>query len=442
MSRPVVAIVGKPNVGKSALFNKLTGHRTSIVEDTPGITRDRIYGECDWNGRKFTIIDTGGIEQESSDMILNFMRRQAEIAIDTADVIIFMTDIRTGVTASDHEVTSMLLKSKKPIVLAVNKIDSIGEPPLEFYEFYNLGLGDPIALSAVHGNGTGDLLDRCVEHFPDGNEEDEDAEIIKVAVIGKPNAGKSSLINKILGEERVIVSSTPGTTRDAIDTYFENKHGKFMFIDTAGIRKKSRMDSDIEKYSVLRAYMAVERADVCLIMIDATEGATEQDTKIAGFANEKGKANILLVNKWDLVDKDEKTMDKMRSEVKEAFKFMDYAPVHFISAKTGQRVERLFDLIKYCFDQNAIRISTGVLNDVLAEATAKVQPPSDKGRRLKIYYITQPSTKPPTFVVFANSIELFHYSYRRYIENQIRSVFGLEGTPIRLIIREKGDKSS
>lgn len=442
MSRPVVAIVGKPNVGKSALFNKLTGQRTSIVEDTPGVTRDRIYGECDWNGRKFSIIDTGGIEPESSNMILNFMRRQAEIAIETADVIIFMTDIRTGVTASDHEVASMLLKSKKPIILAVNKIDSIGEPPLEFYEFYNLGLGDPIALSSVHGNGTGDILDKCVKNFPAGLEEDDDPEIIKVAVIGKPNSGKSSLINKILGEERVIVSATPGTTRDAIDTYFENEHGKFMFIDTAGIRKKSRVDDNIERYSVLRAYMAVERADVCLIMIDATEGATEQDTKIAGFAHEKGKANIIVVNKWDLVEKDTRTMDKMRDEVKETFKFMDYAPVHFISAKTGQRIDRLFDLIKYCTDQNAIRITTGVLNEILAEATAKVQPPSDKGRRLKLYYITQPSTKPPTFVVFANSIELFHYSYRRYIENQIRSVFGLEGTPIRLIVREKGDKNS
>ena len=438
--KPVVAIVGRPNVGKSMLFNKLTGKRLSIVEDTPGVTRDRIYGETDWNGRTFTIVDTGGIEPRADSEILEFMRRQAEIAIDNATVIIFLTDIRTGLTASDQEVANMLLRSGKPIVLAVNKMDSTGAPDPDFYEFYNLGLGDPIAVSAVHGHGTGDLLDACVQYFPPEEEEEEEDDAIKVAVIGKPNAGKSSLINKILGEERVIVSNVAGTTRDAIDSYFENEKGKFCFIDTAGMRKKSKVDDRIEKFSVLRSTMAIERSDVCLILIDAQEGVTEQDTKVAGLAHEAGKACIIVVNKWDAIEKDGKTMDKMRQEVMRDLSYMTYAPIIFISALTGQRVDRLFELITYVNNQAAMRITTGMLNSLLADATARVQPPTDKGRRLKIYYMTQVGIRPPHFVCFCNDARLFHFSYQRYLENQIRATFGLEGTPVRLTIRQKSDK--
>lgn len=441
--KPIVAIVGRPNVGKSMLFNKLIGKRLSIVEDTPGVTRDRIYGETDWNGRAFTLIDTGGIEPRTDSQILEFMRSQAQIAIDHANVIIFLTDIKTGLTASDQEVASMLLRSRKPIVLAVNKMDSTGAINPDFYEFYNLGMGDPIAVSAVHGHGTGDLLDACVQYFPpeeEGEEEEDDA--IKVAVIGKPNAGKSSLVNRILGEERVIVSNVAGTTRDAIDSRFENEKGKFVFIDTAGMRKRSKVEEDIEKYSVLRATMAIERADVCLIMIDATEGVTEQDTKVAGLAHEAGKASIIVINKWDLIEKDGKTMDKMREEIRQSLLFMSYAPILFISAKTGQRVDRLFELIDYVSNQATTRITTGMLNNVLADAQTRVQPPSDKGRRLKIYYMTQVGVKPPHFVVFCNDARLFHFSYQRYLENCIRNTFGLEGTPIILSIRQKGEKEN
>ena len=441
--KPIVAIVGRPNVGKSMLFNKLIGKRLSIVEDTPGVTRDRIYGEADWNGRAFTLIDTGGIEPRTDSQILEFMRSQAQIAIDHANVIIFLTDIKTGLTASDQEVASMLLRSRKPIVLAVNKMDSTGSINPDFYEFYNLGLGDPIAVSAVHGHGTGDLLDACVQYFPpEEEEEEEEDDAIKVAVIGKPNAGKSSLVNRILGEERVIVSNVAGTTRDAIDSRFENEKGKFVFIDTAGMRKRSKVEEDIEKYSVLRATMAIERADVCLIMIDATEGVTEQDTKVAGMAHEAGKASIIVINKWDLIEKDGKTMDRMREEVRQSLLFMSYAPILFISAKTGQRVDRLFDLIDYVSNQATTRITTGMLNNVLADAQTRVQPPSDKGRRLKIYYMTQVGVKPPHFVVFCNDARLFHFSYQRYLENCIRNTFGLEGTPIILSIRQKGDKEA
>ena len=441
--KPIVAIVGRPNVGKSMLFNKLIGKRLSIVEDTPGVTRDRIYGEADWNGRAFTLIDTGGIEPRTDSQILEFMRSQAQIAIDHANVIIFLTDIKTGLTASDQEVASMLLRSRKPIVLAVNKMDSTGSINPDFYEFYNLGLGDPIAVSAVHGHGTGDLLDACVQYFPPEEEEEEEEEdAIRVAVIGKPNAGKSSLVNRILGEERVIVSNVAGTTRDAIDSRFENEKGKFVFIDTAGMRKRSKVEEDIEKYSVLRATMAIERADVCLIMIDATEGITEQDTKVAGMAHEAGKASIIVINKWDLIEKDGKTMDRMREEVRQSLLFMSYAPILFISAKTGQRVDRLFDLIDYVSNQATTRITTGMLNNVLADAQTRVQPPSDKGRRLKIYYMTQVGVKPPHFVVFCNDARLFHFSYQRYLENCIRNTFGLEGTPIILSIRQKGDKEA
>ena len=438
--KPLVAIVGRPNVGKSMLFNKLIGQRLSIVEDTPGVTRDRIYGESEWCGRKFRLVDTGGIEPRTDDQILSFMREQAEIAIQHADVIIFLTDVKTGLTASDQEVANMLLRSRKPIVRAVNKMDSTGRVDPDFYEFYNLGLGDPIAVSAVHGHGTGDLLDACLQYFPPEDDEEEDEDVIKVAIIGKPNVGKSSLTNRILGTERMIVSNVAGTTRDAIDSYFENEQGKYVFIDTAGMRKKSKVDDVIERYSVLRATMAIDRADVCLIMIDAQEGVTEQDTKVAGLAHEAGKACIIVVNKWDLVEKDGKTMDKMREEVRNGLAFMTYAPILFISAKTGQRVDRLFELIKFVDSQNALRISTGMLNDVLADATARVQPPTDKGKRLKIYYMTQPSTRPPTFVCFVNRADLFHFSYQRYLENRIRDVFGLEGTPMRFIIRERGDK--
>ncbi len=435
-----MAIVGRPNVGKSTLFNKLVGKRLSIVDDTPGVTRDRIYGDCEWLGRQMLLVDTGGIEPYSDDIILSQMRRQAQLAVDSADVIIFVTDIRTGVVATDEEVASMLIKSGKPIVLCVNKADSIGEPPAEFYEFYNLGLGDPVQVSAAHGHGTGDLLDRVLQYLPQENTAEEESDTVKVAVIGKPNAGKSSLVNKIAGEERVIVSDIAGTTRDATDTYVENKYGSFMLIDTAGLRRKSKVDDLIEKYSVIRARMAVERADVCVIMIDAAEGFTEQDSKVAGIAHELGKACIIAVNKWDLVEKDGRTMDSYRKKLMNDFSFMSYAPIIFISAKTGQRLDRLFELIKFVDSQNAMRISTGKLNDVLAAATARVQPPTDKGKRLKIYYMTQASTRPPTFVCFVNNKDLFHYSYQRYLDNQIREVFGLEGTPTRFVIREREKK--
>ena len=438
MSKPIIAIVGRPNVGKSMLFNKIIGRRLSIVEDTPGVTRDRIYGESDWQGRKFTLIDTGGIEPRTDNQILAYMRSQAQIAIDNATVIVFLCDIKTGMTASDQEVASMLQRCGKPVILAVNKVDQ-GRIP-DIYEFYNLGLGDPIAVSAVHGHGTGDLLDACVQYFPPEDEEEEEDDAIKVAVIGKPNAGKSSLVNKILGEERVIVSNVAGTTRDAIDSRFTNDKGSFVFIDTAGMRKKSKVDDNIEKYSVLRATMAIERSDVCLIMIDAREGVTEQDTKVAGLAHEAGKACIIVVNKWDAIEKDGKTMDKMRQDVMRDLSYMTYAPIVFISALTGQRVDRLFELINYVNDQAATRISTGMLNSVLADATARVQPPTDKGRRLKIYYMTQVGIRPPHFVCFCNDARLFHFSYQRYLENQIRATFGLEGTPVRLTIRQKGEK--
>jgi len=437
MSKPVVAIVGRPNVGKSTLFNKLVGARLSIVDDTPGVTRDRIYGDCEWGGRTLLLVDTGGIEPYSDDIILKQMRRQAQLAIDSADVIILVTDVRSGVVSTDREVASMIQKSGKPIVLCVNKCDTVGEPPAEYYEFYNLGLGDPIAVSSVHGMGTGDLLDAVCEYLPPAEENEEEDDTVKVAVIGKPNVGKSSLVNAILGEDRMIVSDIAGTTRDATDSYVENKYGKFVFIDTAGLRRKSRVYDSIEKYSVIRARMAVERAQVCVIMIDAVEGFTEQDSKVAGIAHELGKACIIAVNKWDAVEKDGKTMDSYRKKLMNDFSFMSYAPIIFISAKTGLRLDRLFELIKYVDDQNAMRISTGRLNDLLADATARVQPPTDKGRRLKIFYMTQASTRPPTFVCFVNRKDLFHYSYQRYIDNQIRSVFGLEGTPTRMIIRER-----
>ena len=442
MALPVVAVVGRPNVGKSTLFNKLIGQRLSIVEDTPGVTRDRIYSKCEWLNREFMLVDTGGIEPNTDDIILSQMRRQAELAIERADVIILVTDLRSGVTANDYEVATMLQKSGKPIVLCVNKCDSVGEPPMELYEFYNLGIGEPIPVSAAHGHGTGDLLDAVFEYIDCDYEDEYTDEYVKVAIIGKPNAGKSSLINKLAGEERVIVSDIAGTTRDATDTVIENEHGKFVFIDTAGLRKKSKVLENIERYSVLRAYMAVDRADVAVIVIDAEAGFTEQDSKVAGYAHEQGKACIIAVNKWDIIDKDTKTMDKYREKLSIDFSFMSYVPFIFISAKTGQRVEKLYDLIKYVNDQNSMRISTGMLNDLLAYATARVQPPSDKGKRLKIFYITQPSTKPPTFVTFVNRADLFHFSYQRYLENQIRSTFGLEGTPVRFIVRERGKDTS
>ena len=440
MSKPLVAIVGHPNVGKSMLFNRLVGQRLSIVEDTPGVTRDRLYAEAEWCGRKFNMVDTGGIEPATDSEILLFMREQAQIAINAANVIIFVTDIRTGVTAADKDVANMLLRSKKPVVLAVNKADSTGATDPAVYEFYSLGLGDPLPVSAIHGHGTGDLLDECLKYFPDPDEEDEEDDSIKVAVIGKPNVGKSSLVNRILGEKRVIVSNVAGTTRDAVDSSFENKYGKYVFIDTAGIRRKSRVDERVEKFSVMRAKLAIERADVCLILIDARDGVTEQDTKIAGLAHEAGKASIIVVNKWDLIDKETGTMEKMRKNIMRDLSFMNYAPILFISAMTGQRIERMFELINYVNDQSNMRISTGMLNNVLADAQARVQPPTDKGRRLKIYYMTQTGIKPPCFVIFCNSRELFHFSYQRYIENQIRAVFGLEGTPVRIVIRQKGDR--
>lgn len=440
MAKPIIAVVGRPNVGKSTLFNKLVGKRLSIVDDTPGVTRDRIYGDAEWSGRKVMLVDTGGIEPKTDDIILSSMRAQANLAIDTANVIIFVTDLKSGVTATDMDIASMLQKSGKPIVLCVNKCDNIGDVPAEFYEFYNLGLGDPIAVSSVHGHGTGDLLDEVFKYLPDENLSDDEDDIVNVAIIGKPNAGKSSLVNRVTGEERSIVSDIAGTTRDAIDTLVENEHGKFNFIDTAGLRRNSRIDDRIEKYSVLRAKMAIERSNVCVIMIDGVDGFTEQDSKVAGLAIEQGKACIIAVNKWDIVEKDGKTMDSYRKKLMNDFSFMPYAPIIFISAKTGQRLDRLFDLIKYVNSQNTMRISTGKLNDILADATARVQPPTDKGKRLKIYYMTQASTCPPTFVCFCNNAQLFHFSYQRYLENQIRSTFGLEGTPVRFVIRERGDK--
>lgn len=439
MGKPVVAIVGRPNVGKSMLFNKLIGKRMSIVEDTPGVTRDRLYADCEWCGRTFTLVDTGGIEPQTDSEILRFMRDQAEIAIQNADVIVFITDMRTGLTASDHDVANMLLRSHKPVILAVNKVDSVGEPPAEFYEFYNLGMGEPIAISAVHGHGTGDLLDRCVEYFPDDDIVVEENEGIKVALIGKPNVGKSSLTNKILGEERVIVSDMAGTTRDAVDSAFENEYGKYVFIDTAGIRKKSKVNDDIEKFSVLRASLAVERSDVCLIMIDAQEGVTEQDTKVAGIAHDAGKACIIVVNKWDLVEKDDKTLRKEEEKIRKDLAYMTYAPILFISAKTGQRVGKLFEMINSVYAESCKRITTGMLNNVLADAVARVQPPTDRGKRLKVYYITQTGVCPPNFVIFCNDAKLFHFSYRRYLENKLREVFGFEGTPMRVVIRQKGE---
>jgi GTPase len=437
VAKPIVAVVGRPNVGKSTFFNYIAGQRISIVEDTPGVTRDRIYTEVEWRGRKFTLIDTGGIEPYSQDTIMQQMKKQAEIAIETADVIVFMVDAKDGMTATDKEVATMMRKTKKPIILTVNKVDRVGDPPPEVYEFYNLGLGDIMNISSVHGLGMGDLLDEIYKYFDEMKEEELDEEIIKVAVVGKPNAGKSSLINSILGEERVIVSDIPGTTRDAIDTYVENEGDKYLFIDTAGVRKKSKILENIEKYSAIRSWTAIERADVCLIMIDAVDGVTEQDTKIAGYAHEQGKASIVVVNKWDLIEKDTGTFEEYKKVVHEKLGFMLYAPVMFISAKTGQRVGKLYEQIKSVANQSAFRIATGMLNDVLNEATAMVQPPSDKGKRLKIYYMTQAAVKPPTFILFINNIELMHYSYERYIENQLRKNFGFEGTPIRFIHRQK-----
>ncbi len=441
MARPIVAIVGRPNVGKSTLFNKLIGERRSIVEDTPGVTRDRIYGETEWCGKLLSVIDTGGIEPKTDDIILKQMRFQAEIAIESADVIIFMCDVRTGLTADDRDIAVMLQKSGKPIVPCINKCDSVGQPPFEFYEFYELGFEcEPIAVSSVHGSGTGDLLDAVLEKLPEGAGEEEEDDSIKVAVIGKPNAGKSSIINKIVGQNRLIVSDIAGTTRDAVDTHVEIDGTRFTFIDTAGIRRASKINDKIEKYSVLRAHMAVERADVCLIMIDAATGITEQDEKIAGIAHEAGKASIVVVNKWDSIEKDNSTVNRFNERIRTSLAYMPYAPIVYVSALTGQRINTLFDHIKYVYNQSTTRISTGMLNDVLAEATMKVQPPSDKGRRLKIYYMTQISVAPPTFVIFCNDAELFHFSYQRYLENCLRQTFGFNGTPIRLIIRMKGDE--
>lgn len=439
MARPVVAIVGRPNVGKSTLFNKLVGVRLSIVDDKPGVTRDRIYGDCEWLGHRFLLVDTGGIEPRADDVILSQMRAQANIAIATADVIVLVTDLRSGVVATDQDVANMLQKSGKPVILCVNKCDSVGAPDPEFYEFYNLGMGDPIAVSAVHGHGTGDLLDAVIAYFPPESEEEEEDDTIKVAVIGKPNVGKSSLINRISGQERAIVSDIAGTTRDATDTRIENEYGKFTFIDTAGIRRKSKVTDAIEKYSIIRARTAVERANVCVIMIDATEGFTEQDSKVAGIALDQGKGCIVVVNKWDAVEKDGNTMREYKEKLAVDFAFMKFAPFVFISAKTGQRVDRLFEQIAYVYAQSTMRISTGKLNEILGAATARVQPPTDKGKRLKIYYMTQASVCPPTFVFFVNNAQLFHFSYQRYLENQIREVFGLEGTPVRFIIRERGE---
>ena len=442
MAKPIVAIVGRPNVGKSTLFNKLTGQRLAIVEDTPGVTRDRIFCDCEWCGHKFLLVDTGGIEPNIDDGLLAHMREQAQIAIDSADCIIMVGEIGAGVTAQDQDIAGMLMRSGKPVVLAVNKCDKVGEPPMELYDFYSLGIGDIVPISSVHGHGTGDLLDTVCEnlHFDDNDEEEEDR--IPVAVIGRPNVGKSSLINHMLGENRLIVANEAGTTRDAIDTMVENQYGKFIFTDTAGLRKRGKVESGVERYSVLRSLAAVERSRVCVIMIDATVGFTEQDSKVAGYAHDQGKACIIAVNKWDAVEKDSYTMDKMRKQLEEDFSFMSYAPILFISAKTGQRLDKLFETIQYVDVQNGTRIPTGALNEMLARSTARVQPPSDKGKRLKIFYITQSSTRPPTFVAFVNQKALFHFSYQRYIENQIRENFGLTGTPIRLLIREHGDGSA
>jgi len=437
MAKPVVAIVGRPNVGKSTLFNKIAGKRIAIVEDTPGVTRDRLYTDAEWNGITFTMIDTGGIEPVSTDHILTEMRNQAQVAIDTADVIVLVVDVREGMTATDKDVANMLIRSGKEIIVACNKCDAPGEPPLQLYDFYNLALGEPIPVSGVHGSGVGDLLDEICNHFPENIEEEEEEDIIKIAVVGKPNAGKSSLINRILGENRVIVSPIAGTTRDSIDTYYEKDGEKFLIIDTAGMRKRGKVEENIERFSVIRSLSAVDRADVVLIMIDATEGVTEQDTKIAGYAHEQGKACIICVNKWDLIEKDTKTMNNFRLEVQEGLSYMLYAPIIFISAKTGQRVDKIFEMSKYVANQSAMRVSTGMLNDVLNDATSRVQPPSDKGKRLKIFYITQASVKPPTFVIFVNDKKLAHFSYIRYLENQLRNTFGFEGTPIRFIIRER-----
>ena len=441
MAKPLVAIIGRPNVGKSMLFNKLTGQRTSIVEDTPGVTRDRIYGDCEWCGRTFSLVDTGGIEPGTDSDMLKFMRRQAEIGIELADAIIMVTDVRSGVTAADEDVATMLRKSGKPVALAVNKCDSIGPTNPDVYEFYSLGIGNLFETSAVHGHGTGDLLDWVLENIPQDSGEEEEDDIIRVAIVGKPNVGKSSLLNRILGEERVIVSNVAGTTRDAIDSYFENETGKYCFIDTAGMRRKSKVDDAIEKYSNMRSINAIDRADVCLILVDANEGVTEQDTKIAGLVHEAGKAAIIVVNKWDAVEgKETNTMKNMEDDVRQGLSYMLYAPVVFLSALTGQRVDKLFQVIQDVYAQNTKRITTGALNSVLADATARVQPPTDKGRRLKIYYMTQASSKPPHFVIFCNDARLFHFSYQRYLENQIREVFGLMGTPVRITIRQKGDK--
>ena len=440
MPKPIVAIVGRPNVGKSTLFNKLIGERRAIVEDTPGVTRDRIYGETEWCGRKFSLIDTGGIEPKTDDIILKQMRLQAQIAIESADVIIFLCDVRAGLVADDREIAVMLGKSGKPVIVCVNKIDRVGDLPYEYYEFYELGLkDDPIPLSSLHGSGTGDLLDAIVDKLPAPVDEDEDEDIIRVAVIGKPNAGKSSIINRMVGSERLIVSNIPGTTRDAIDTYVENEWGKFCFIDTAGIRRSSKIDDKIERYSVLRAHMAVERADVCLIMVDANEGVTEQDERIAGIAHEAGKASIICLNKWDSIEKDNSTVNEMTRQVRTALAYMTYAPIQFVSALTGQRVNTLYEMIYAVHANSHMRVTTGVLNDLLHDATARNQPPSDKGKRLKIYYMTQSQVAPPTFVIFCNSAELFHFSYQRYLENCLRETFGFRGTPIRLVIRQKGD---
>ena len=441
MAKPLVAIIGRPNVGKSMLFNKLTGQRTSIVEDTPGVTRDRIYGDCEWCGRTFSLVDTGGIEPGTDSDMLKFMRRQAEIGIELADAIIMVTDVRSGVTAADEDVATMLRKSGKPVALAVNKCDSVGPTNPDVYEFYGLGIDDLFETSAVHGHGTGDLLDWVLANIPEDSGEEEESDLIKVAIVGKPNVGKSSLLNRILGEERVIVSNVAGTTRDAIDSYFENDTGKYCFIDTAGMRRKSKVDDAIEKYSNMRSISAIDRADVCLILVDANEGVTEQDTKIAGLVHEAGKAAVIVVNKWDAVeDKETNTMRDMETQVRQGLSYMLYAPVVFLSALTGQRVDKLFQVIQDVYAQNTKRITTGALNSVLADATARVQPPTDKGRRLKIYYMTQASTKPPHFVIFCNDARLFHFSYQRYLENQIREVFGLQGTPVRITIRQKGDK--
>ena len=439
MSKPIVAIIGRPNVGKSTFFNYIVGKRISIVEDTPGVTRDRVYAEANWRGRNFTLIDTGGIEPESDDIILSQMRMQADIAIDIADVIVFLTDIKQGVTAADHDIALMLKKSKKPIVLVCNKSDTFGKTPDELYEFYNLGIGEPYAVSSVNAKGIGDVLDAIYEKLPEKTDEEDEENVIKVAVIGKPNVGKSSLINKILGENRVIVSDIAGTTRDAVDSEFENEFGKYVFIDTAGIRRKSKINDNLEKYSIVRSLLAIERADVCILMLDAKEGVTAQDTKIAGEAHEAGKGIIIVVNKWDEVEKDNKTMENYKKDVYEKFSYLSYAPIIFISAKTGQRVNKLYEMINMVASQNALRVSTSVLNNVLNEAVTIVQPPTDKGRRLKIFYMTQAQTKPPTFIVFVNDKKLFHFSYERYLVNQIRKEFGLTGTPVRMIAREKSD---